>query len=140
MDHNISSMLDGMVQANEKVFSAAADLTRMATRAHGMMVRGQIGTLETCLEAGARHLKVATETRDPKEAFQQHTEVALELGEKLVAATQEAFEIQVQARDELARWVGEGVNAVKAEAESAMKTAVPAVPARRTARTTKKAA
>jgi len=137
MDHNISNMLDGMVQANEKVFSAAADLTRMATRAHGMMVRGHIGTFESCLDAGARHLRVATETQDPKEAFQQHTEVALELGEKLVAAAQEAFEMQVQARDELVRWVGEGVNAVKAEAESALK---PAVPARRTARTTKKAA
>jgi len=137
MDMNFGSMLDGVAQANEKAVSAAAELTRMTARTGGLLVRKQIDTFESCLDAGTRHLKVATETRDPKEAFQQHTEVALELGEKLVAATQEAFEIQVQARDELVRWVEQGVNTVKAEAESVMQ---PAAAARRPTRTAKKAA
>jgi phasin family protein len=136
MEQNFSTMLDSMAQANEKAMTAAAELQRIATRTHGQMVRKQIDTLESCLDAGARHVKVATEARDPKEAFQQHTELAVELGEKLVAATQEAFEIQVQARDELARWFEQGMNAVKAETEAAMK---PAAPARRTARSVKKA-
>jgi phasin family protein len=144
MDQNFSTMLDSMAQANEKAMTAAAELQRIAARAHGQMVRKQIDTFETCLDAGARHVKVATEVRDPKEAMQQHTEVAVELGEKLVAATQEAFELQVQARDELTRWFEQGMNAVKAEAEAAMKPSAPdsapaPAPARRTARSVKKA-
>ena len=138
MEMNFGTMLDSVAQANDKAVSAAAELTRMSTRTGGMLVRKQIDAFETCLDAGTRHLKVATETRDPKEAFQAHTEVALELGEKLVAATQEAFEIQVQARDELVRWVEDGVNTVKAEAESAMQPV--AAPAKRATRSTKKAA
>ena len=140
MQANWNTMLDTVAEANQKAVAAAAELNKIATRTQGLLVRKQIGALETCLDAGTKHLKVVAEAKDPQEAMQRHTEVAVELGEKLVAATQESLEIQVQARDELARWFEDGLKTVKAEAEAVLTPAAAAPATRRPARRTKKAA
>ena len=137
MQQSWNTVLDNVAEANQKAVAAAAELNKIATRTQGLLVGKQIAALETCLDAGAKHLKVATETRDPNEAIKLHAEVAVELGEKLVAATQESLEIQAQARDDLARWVEDGLKAVQSEVEAASK---PAAPARKTTRSVKKAA
>ncbi len=121
MQQNWNSMLEGVAEAGHKAVAAAAELNKIATRTQGALVRKQIATLETCLDTGTQYLKVAADVRDPKEVMKRNTELAVALGEKLVAATQETLEIQVQARDELARWFEDGMNVAKAEAEAAMK-------------------
>jgi phasin family protein len=118
MQQNWNTVLETVAEANQKAVNAATEFNRIATRTQGLLVRKQIAALETCLDAGAKHMKVAAETQDPKEAIKLHADVAVELGEKLVAATQESFEIQVQARDELARWIEDGIKAVQDETET----------------------
>lgn len=137
MQQNLNAMLESVVEANHKAVAAAAEFNKIATRTQGLLVRRQLAVLETCLDAGTSHLEVATQIHDPGEAMKRHSEVAVELGEKLVAAAQEALEIQVQARDAMGRWIEDGMNVVKAEAEAALgSTAAP----RKTPRTAKKAA
>jgi phasin family protein len=136
MQQNWSAMLSGMAEANHKAAVAATEFNRIAARTQGLLARRQFAAFEDCLDAGTRHLKVAVESRDPQEAIKRHTEVAVELGEKLVEATQASLEIQVQARDELVRWVEDGMKTVKAGAESAMKPAATTAPARKTTRST----
>jgi len=123
MQQNWNAMLESVVAANQKAVLAATELNRIATRTQGLLVRRQLAVLETCLDAGTRHLSVATQTQDPKEAMKRHTEVAVELGEKLVAAAQETLEIQVQARDAIGRWMEDGINVVKTQAEAALSPA-----------------
>jgi hypothetical protein len=65
----------------------------------------------------------------------RQTEVAVELGEKLVAVAQEAMEIQAQARDEVAAMVEDGLKAAKVPTMADM---VPA--AAKATKTAKKAA
>ncbi len=137
MQQNWNTVLEGVAEAGQKAVAAAAELNKIATRTQGELMRKQILTLETCLDAGTQHLKVAADTQDPREAMKRHTELAVALGEKLVAVTQETFEIQVKARDSLARWIEDGVNAAKSQAEA---VAVPAVPARKSSRSTRKTA
>lgn len=137
MQQNWNSMLESVAEANQKVMVAATEFSKIATRTQGLLVRRQIAALETCLDAGTEHLKVASQTQDPKEAMKRHTEVAVELGEKLVAAAQEALEIQVQARDAMGRWMEDGMNMVKAEAEAALS---PGATTRKAARPPRKAA
>jgi len=133
MQQNWNAMLESVAAANQKAVLAATELNRIATRTQGLLVRRQLAVLETCLDAGTRHLSVATQTQDPKEAMKRHTEVAVELGEKLVAAAQEALEIQVQARDAIGRWMEDGMNVVKAEAEAALSPAAAPRKARKAA-------
>ena len=133
MQQNWNAMLESVAAANQKAVLAATELNRIATRTQGLLVRRQFAVLETCLDAGTRHLSVATRTQDPKEAMKRHTEVAVELGEKLVAAAQEALEIQVQARDAIGRWMEDGMNAVKSQAEAALRPAAAPRKARKAA-------
>lgn len=137
MEQNWNTMLEGMAEANQKAVAAVTEFNKIATRTQGLLVRRQIAVLETCLDAGTKHLQVVVQTQDPKEAMKRHTEVVVELGEKLVAAAQEALEIQVQARDAMGRWMEDGLNTVKAEAQAALS---PATTQRKTSRTARKAA
>ena len=65
--------------------------------------------MENVFAAGSKNLQLVTEGRDPKDLMAGQTEVAVQLGEKLVAVAQEAMDIQTQARDEVASLVEEGL-------------------------------
>lgn len=137
MQHNWSNIFESVAEANQKAVAVAAELNKIATRTQGELVRKQISILESCLDAGTKHLKVVAETRDPQEFVKRETELAVEFGEKLVANAQESLEIQVQAREEMSRWFEEGLKDVRAKAEAVVK---PQAPARKSTRTENKAA
>lgn len=137
MQQNWTTILSGVAEANQKVAEAATEFNKIAARAQGALARKQFAAFEDCLDAGSKHLGVVSQVAEPQEAMKRHAEVAVELGEKLVAATQATIEIQVQARDDLARWMEKGAAMTKTQAVAPSK---PAAPARRsTRRTTKKA-
>ena len=115
MEQNWTTMLTGVAEANQKAVAAAVDFNRIATRAQSRLARRQFAVFEDCLDAGSAHLAAVTAGDEPQKVLSRHAEIAAELGEKLVAASQEALEIQVEARDELASWMQEGVHTLKAD-------------------------
>lgn len=131
MDKTTSNVFENVTEANKQAVDAVLNLNRIAMRTQSLMARQQLAALENCLDAGSKQWKLVTETRDPKELMSRQSEVAVELGEKLVAVAQESLEIQAQARDELAAWFEEGMKSVKTPMASA---------AKETSKTVKKAA
>jgi hypothetical protein len=135
MQQDWTATLSSVAEVNQKVVDTATALNKIAARTQGQIARRQFAAFEDCLDAGSRHLHVVTQVADPTQAMKRHAEVAVELGEKLVAATQATIELQVQARDEVVSLIEKGMQSAKAQVMSASK---PPAPARRTPRTTKK--
>jgi hypothetical protein len=138
MEHVFNDAVVKMTEANRSAFESALRLNKIAVRAQGLLARQQVAAFENCLEAGTRQFKLVTEVRDPKDLVARQAEVAVELGEKLVAVAQEALDIQAQARDELTTWIEEGLEAAKAETQAVAAPAKPKTAPR--ARAVKKAA
>ena len=133
MDMPFKDSVEKLAAANRSAVESAMRLNKIAVRAQSLLARQQVAAFENCFEAGTRQMAIAGETRDPREMVARQTEVAVELGEKLVAVAQEAMDIQSQARDEIATWLEDGLKTVKASTEGA-------APKPRTRRTVKKAA
>jgi phasin family protein len=139
MEQNWSTLLTSVAEANEKAVAAATEFNRIAARAQARFARRQFVAFEDCLDAGSEHLAAVTAGDDPQKVMSRHAEIAAKLGEKLVAASQEALEIQVEARDELAGWMEKGVNTMKADVAE-VATARPTARTRKPRRTTRKSA
>ena len=134
MDKTVSNVFENVTEAHRMAVDALMGFNRIAVRTQGLLAGQQLAALENVFAAGSKNLQLVTEGRDPKDLMAGQTEVAAQLGEKLVAVAQEALDIQSQARDEVATLVEDGLNAVKVPA-------VPTVPAvARTPKSTKKAA
>ncbi len=119
MDMPFNETVEKLTAANRTAVESALRLNKIAVRAQSLLARQQVAAFENCLEAGSRQMALVGETRDPRELVARQAEVAVELGEKLVAVAQEAMDIQSQARDELATWLEDGLKTVKAGAEAA---------------------
>ena len=111
MDKAVSNVFDNVSDAHRKAVDAVMGFNKIAVRTQGLLAGQQLAALEKVLDAGSRNLQLVTETRDPREFIARQTEVAVELGEKLVAVAREALDIQAQARDEVATLVEDGFKA-----------------------------
>lgn len=116
MENFMSNTFERVTEANKTAVDAAVRLNKIAVRAQGLLARQQLAAFENWLEAGTKNMRLAAETRDPKELMAKQAEVAVELGEKLIGVAQEALDIHAQARDELVSMVEEGFSAVAASA------------------------
>jgi phasin family protein len=116
MDNSVSNVFENVSEAHKKAVDALMGFNKIAVRTQGLLANQQLAALEKVFDAGSRNLQLATESRDPRELVARQTEVAVELGEKLVAVAQEALDIQAQARDEVATLVEDGFQAVKVPA------------------------
>ncbi len=131
MEKTVSNVFENVTEAHKQAVDALMDFNKIAVRTHGLLAGQQLAALENFFDAGSKNLQLVTEGRDPKDLMAGQTEVAVQLGEKLVAVAQEALDIQTQARDEVATLVEEGLKAVN----------VPTVAAiAKTPKTSKKAA
>lgn len=113
MDKAVSNVFENVTEAHKKAVDALMGFNKIAVRTQGLLAGQQLAAMEKVFDAGSRNLQLVTETRDPRELMARQTEVAVELGEKLVAVAQEAMEIQAQARDEVAAMVEDGLKAAK---------------------------
>ncbi len=111
MDKAVSNVFDNVTEAHKKAVDAVMSFNKIAVRTHGLLAGQQLAAMERVFDAGSRNLQLVTEARDPRELMARQTEVAVELGEKLVAVAQEAMDIQAQARDEVATLVEDGFKA-----------------------------
>ena len=131
MEKTVSNVFENVTEAHKKAVDALMGFNKIAVRAHGLLAGQQLAALENFFDAGSKNLQLVTEGRDPKDLMAGQTEVAVQLGEKLVAVAQEALDIQTQARDEVATLVEDGLKAAN----------VPTVAAiAKTPKTSKKAA
>ncbi len=128
MDKTVSNVFENVTEAHKMAVDAFMGFNKIAVRTQGLLAGQQLAALENVFAAGSKNLQLVTEGRDPKDLMAGQTEVAVQLGEKLVAVVQEALDIQTQARDEVATLVEEGLKAAN----------VPTVP--KTPKTSKKAA
>ena len=111
MDTSVSNVFENVTEAHKKAVDALMGFNKIAVRAQGLLAGQQLVAMEKLFDAGSRNLQLVSESRDPKELMARQTEVAVELGEKLVAVAQEAMDIQAQARDEVTTLVEDGLKA-----------------------------
>ena len=111
MEKTVSNVFENVTEAHKKAVDALMGFNKIAVRAHGLLAGQQLAALENFFDAGSKNLQLVTEGRDPKDLMAGQTEVAVQLGEKLVAVAQEALDIQTQARDEVATLVEDGLKA-----------------------------
>ena len=125
MDKAVSNVFDNVTDAHRKAVDAVMGFNKIAVRTQGLLAGQHLAALEKVLDAGSRNLQLVAETRDPRELIARQTEVAVELGENLVAVAREALDIQAQARDEVATLVEDGMKAanIPAVVKPAPKTA-----------------
>ncbi len=116
MDTSVSNVFENVTEAHKKAVDALMGFNKIAVRTQGLLAGQQLAAMERLFDAGSRNLQLVSESRDPKELMARQTEVAVELGEKLVAVAQEAMDIQAQARDEVATLVEDGLKAVNVPA------------------------
>jgi phasin family protein len=112
MDKSVSNVFENVTEAHKKAVDALMGFNKIAVRTQGLLAGQHLAAMERFFDAGSRNLQLVSESRDPKELMARQTEVAVELGEKLVAVAQEAMDIQTQARDEVASLVEDGMKAV----------------------------
>lgn len=124
MDKAVNNVFENVTDAHRKAVDAVMNFNKIAVRTQGLLAGQQLAALEKVLDAGSRNLQLVSETRDPRELMARQTEVAVELGETLVAVAREALDIQAQARDEVATLVEDGLKA--ANIPSVTKPAKPA--------------
>ncbi len=116
MDKTVSNVFENVTEAHRKAVDALMGFNKIAVRTQGLLAGQQLVAMEKFFDAGSRNLQLVTESRDPKELMERQTQVAVELGEKLVAVAQEALDIHAQARDEVTTLVEDGFQAVKVPA------------------------
>lgn len=114
MDKAMNNVFGNVTEAHRKAVDAVMGFNKIAVRTQSLLAGQQMAALEKMLDAGSRNLQLVTETRDPRELIARQTEVAVELGETLVAVAREALDIQAQARDEVATLVEDGFKAATA--------------------------
>ncbi len=112
MDKAVSNVFENVTEAHKKAVDALMGFNKIAVRTQSLLAGQQLAALEKLFDAGSRNLQLVTESHDPKELVARQTEVAVELGEKLVTVAQEALDIQAQARDEVTTLVEDGFKAV----------------------------
>jgi len=137
MDQVYTDAMKNVAEVNKQAVESMLRLGRIAVRTQGLFASQQVAAVEDCLAAGAKYMSAVSQTQNPQELLKKQTEINVELGEKFVAASQEALDVQAQVRDELASWFEDGMKVVQ---EAAEKVEMPAVKAVKTAKTTKKAA
>ena len=137
MDQVYTDVMKNVAEVNKQAVESMLRLGRIAVRTQGLFASQQVAAVEDCLAAGAKYMSAVSQTQNPQELLKTQTEINVELGEKFVAASQEALDVQAQVRDELASWFEDGMKVVQ---EAAEKVEMPAVKAVKTAKTTKKAA
>ena len=115
MDKTVSNVFENVTEAHKKAVDALMGFNKIAVRTQGLLAGQQLAALENVFAAGSKNLQLVTEGRDPKDLMAGQTEVAVQLGEKLVAVAQEALDIQTQARDEVASLVEEGLKAANVD-------------------------
>jgi len=137
MDQVYTDVMKNVAEVNKQAVESMLRLGRIAVRTQGLFASQQVAAVEDCLAAGAKYMSAVSQTQNPQELLKKQTEINVELGEKFVAASQEALDVQAQVRDELTSWFEDGMKVVQ---EAAEKVEMPAVKAVKTAKTTKKAA
>jgi phasin family protein len=137
MDQVYTDVIKNVAEVNKQAVESMLRLGRIAVRTQGLFASQQVAAVEDCLAASAKYMSAVSQTQNPQELMKKQTEINVELGEKFVAASQEALDVQAQVRDELASWFEDGMKVVQ---EAAEKVEMPAVKAVKTAKTTKKAA
>ena len=111
MDKAVSNVFENVTETQRKAVDAIMGFNKIAVRTQGLLAGQHLAALEKVLDAGSRNWQLVSETRDPRELMARQTEVAVELGESLVAVAREALDIQAQARDEVATLVEDGFKA-----------------------------
>ena len=111
MDKAVSNVFENVTDAHKQAFDAILGFNKIAVRTQGLLAGQHLVAMEKVFDAGSRNLQLVAEAKDPRELVKRQAEVAVELGENLVAVAREAMDIQAQARDEVATLVEEGFKA-----------------------------
>ncbi|MET0106481.1 MAG: phasin family protein [Sedimenticola sp.] len=91
-------------------YENARALGELNLRTWEKLAEAQMATFSLFVDTGIAQMKLATESKDPKELVNGQVELARKLGEELVTKGRETMELTNEARDEYSALVEKGIS------------------------------
>ncbi|MES9843837.1 MAG: phasin family protein [Candidatus Sedimenticola sp. PURPLELP] len=91
-------------------YEGARALGELNLRTWEKMAEAQMATFSLFVDTGIAQMKLASESKDPKELVDGQVEIAKKLGEELVSKGRETMELTNEVRDEYSALVEKGVS------------------------------
>jgi ElaB/YqjD/DUF883 family membrane-anchored ribosome-binding protein len=110
-------MLDPLKAMGEATKASLVGFNQVAIRGIERLTEQELAFARDCAAIAISHLKVLSEANSIPDVFKDEVRLATEYGEVLKANAQKAFDISLQAQDELRQWVNESLDRVRTNAE-----------------------
>ena len=100
---------------NKTMMGCALRLKEVFVRTQTLLARQHLAVVEASMEAGTKHWQAIIETKYTAGLIARQADVVAELGERLIATTQEILDIQVQVQDEWVQCMEDSFKAVQSK-------------------------
>jgi hypothetical protein len=128
MTGELTQMLDPLKAVGEAARDSLVGFNQIAVRGIERVTQQQLAFAGDCAAIAINHLKVLSEAKSVPDVFQGEVRLATEYGEVLMANAQKAFEISLQAQNELGQWVNGSLDRVRANAQKSADQVQQALP------------
>ncbi|MEM7404014.1 MAG: phasin family protein [Pseudomonadota bacterium] len=112
---NMLPNAEKLTAMNKQMLDSVVKFGEIATDTHRKMATKQIAVLEANMSAFSKMVESMGALDKPADAYAQQLETAQSLGQELLSVAKETWEVQVEARDQLAALVTESAEQVRAE-------------------------
>lgn len=124
MFDNMIPGMDKMAEYNKQWMASFAQVSEIAADAQRKMASQQMAAFEAQLNAATRVMDAVIEGKKPNELYAMQMEMGQALSEEMMGFAKDAWDVQLETRDKLAKLMSESAEIVPFAA--AMKAATPA--------------
>jgi hypothetical protein len=117
MSGELIQILDPLKAIGEATKASLVEFNQIAVRGIERVTQQELAFAGDCAAIAVNHLKVLSEAKSVQDVFKDEVRLAAEYGETLRANAQKAFEISLQAQNELGQWVNESLDRFRANAQ-----------------------
>jgi hypothetical protein len=128
MSGELIQMLNPLKSIGEATRESLVGFNQVAIRGIERVTEQELAFAGECAAIAINHLKVLSEAKSVQDVFGDEVRLATEYGEMLRANAQKAFEISLQAQNELRQWVNESLDCVRAYAQKTVDEVQQALP------------
>lgn len=112
MFENMMPGMDKMAEYNKQWMASFAQASEIAADAQRKLANQQMAAFEGQLNAATRLMDAVIEGKKPAELYAMQVEMTQALGEEMMGYAKDAWELQVETRDKLAKLVSESADIV----------------------------
>jgi hypothetical protein len=128
MSGELIQILDPLKAIGEATKASLVGFNQIAIRGIERVTQQELAFAGDCAAIVINHLKVLSEAKSVQDVFRDEVRLATEYGEMLKANAQKAFEISLQAQNELSQWVNESLDRFRANTQKPAEQVQQALP------------